>query len=401
MLGCGRVIAQKATEQLIAGDAVDRTISQIDFRVLIGKKVYLDTQYVNKTVPGVGFVTSEYIISSLRQKMMCDGLLLEEKADEADFIVEMRIGALGADGHEIIYGMPANNYLNIAASVAPTAPVAAATAPSMPEISFAKKNDQMAAAKIALFAYNRRTREPIWQSGLSQSRSIVADRWFLGAGPYHKGSIYGAKKRAPMEPSMFGSSEEEEELRQDYFVERRFADPTKSLADTPPTPAKPAAPAATPAPTPAVITAAASSPQPAGALPSASTATSTSTTPPASTTPSANATPANATASTSSLPAAGAAAAPATSATTANSTPTSPATTPTAQTAPTTTATSPSTTPAQTTTPSTTTTNAPKPSPKPEHPVSSSLEEPNEIWPNRDARMWMAEFRWTLSCRLS
>ena len=96
MPGCGRVIAQKATEQLIAGDAVDRTISQIDFRVLIGKKVYLDTQYVNKTVPGVGFVTSEYIISSLRQKMMCDGLLLEEKADEADFIVEMRNRRLGS-----------------------------------------------------------------------------------------------------------------------------------------------------------------------------------------------------------------------------------------------------------------------------------------------------------------
>jgi hypothetical protein len=189
LVGCGRIIAQKATEQLIAGDAVDRSIAQIDFRVLTGKKIFLDTQYVNKATPGVGFVTSEYIVSSIRQKMMCDGCLLEEKTDEADFIVEMRIGALGADGHEIIFGMPPNNYLSLAASVAPTSPQAAAILPTMPELSVAKKDDQMAAAKIALFAYNRRTREPIWQSGISESRSVVADRWFFGAGPFHKGNI--------------------------------------------------------------------------------------------------------------------------------------------------------------------------------------------------------------------
>ena len=179
---------------MIAGDAVDRTISQIDFRVLIGKKVYLDTQYVNKTVPGVGFVTSEYIISSLRQKMMCDGLLLEEKADEADFIVEMRMAPLGADGHEIIYGMPANNYLNIAASVAPTAPVARRNRHrACPRFPLPKRTIRWPPPRLPC-SHTTGEREPIWQSGLSQSRSIVADRWFLGAGPYHKGSIYGAKK---------------------------------------------------------------------------------------------------------------------------------------------------------------------------------------------------------------
>ena len=245
-LGCGRIVSQKATDQLIAGDAVDRTVSQIDFRILMGKKCFLDTQYINKTIPGVGFVTSEYMISSVRQKMMCDGCLLQEKADEADFVVEMRIGALGADGNEVIYGVPANNFVSIAASVVPTSPQAAAALPSMPELSFGKKDDQMAAAKIALFAYNRRTRDPIWQSGLSESRSLVADRWFFGAGPFHKGNIYGTKKQQQTDPPLFGSMEDDEPPKADYFVERRFADPTKSLADNPP-PAKPAVAAATPA----------------------------------------------------------------------------------------------------------------------------------------------------------
>jgi len=271
VLGCGRIVSQKATDQLIAGDAVDRTVSQIDFRILMGKKCFLDTQYINKTIPGVGFVTSEYMISSVRQKMMCDGCLLQEKADEADFVVEMRIGALGADGNEVIYGVPANNFVSIAASVVPTSPQAAAALPSMPELSFGKKDDQMAAAKIALFAYNRRTRDPIWQSGLSESRSLVADRWFFGAGPFHKGNIYGTKKQQQTDPPLFGSMEDDEPPKADYFVERRFADPTKSLADNPP-PAKPAVAAVTPAagatPTAATPTAAA----PAASTPAAVTA---------------------------------------------------------------------------------------------------------------------------------
>ena len=272
LVGCGRIVSQKATDQLIAGDAVDRSVAQIDFRILTGKKIFLDSQFVNKTVPGVGFVTSEYIISSLRQKLMCDGCLLQEKIDEADFVIEMRIGALGADGHEIIFGMPPNNYMSLAASVTPTSSPAASILPSMPELSVAKKDDQMAAAKIALFAYNRRTREPIWQSGISESRSVVADRWFFGAGPFHKGSIYGSKKQA--DTSLF-SSDEADSAKPDYFVERRFADPTKSLADNPP-PAKPAVAAAPPAAPPAVAAAA----QPAkatAAAPIATTVTATAT----------------------------------------------------------------------------------------------------------------------------
>jgi hypothetical protein len=304
LLGCGRIISQKATDQLIAGDAVDRTVSQIDFRILMGKKVFLDTQYINKAIAGVGFVTSEYMISSVRQKMMCDGCLLQEKLDEADFVVEMRIGALGADGHEVIYGVPPNNYLTIAASVVPTAPQAAAAIPSMPELSVGKKDDQMAAAKIALFAYNRRTREPIWQSGINESRSMVADRWYFGAGPFHKGNIYGAKKQS--DPGFFGSGEEDEPAKQEYFVERRFADPTKSLADTPPPP-KPgpgttpsaAAPVST---TPAAgVAAAAGTTPPAAATtsataaaPAATAAAAASAAPPAASTPPAAATPATA-----------------------------------------------------------------------------------------------------------
>jgi hypothetical protein len=274
LAGCGRVVSQKATDQLIAGDAVDRSIAQIDFRIFTGKKVFLDTQFVNKTVPGVGFVTSEYIVSSIRQKMMCDGCLIQEKTDEADFVVEMRIGALGADGHEIVYGMPPNNYMSLAASVTPTSSPAAAILPSMPELSIAKRDDQMAAAKVALFAYNRRTREPIWQSGISESRSLTADRWFFGAGPFQKGNIYSGKSQA--DSSLF-SSENGDSTKSEYFVERRFADPTKSLAANPPDPKTPAVAATQPAKT--------TTPAPTSQTKSSPTASTTATSSTAATTP--------------------------------------------------------------------------------------------------------------------
>jgi hypothetical protein len=178
----------------------------------------------------------------------------------------------------------------LAASVVPTSPQAAAALPSMPELSFGKKDDQMAAAKIALFAYNRRTRDPIWQSGLSESRSLVADRWFFGAGPFHKGNIYVTKKQQQTDPPLFGAMEDDEPSKQDYFVERRFADPSKSLADNPPA-AKPAVATAPPA---------------AGTAPAVAAAT-----PAANTTPVAATTPAAAVAAASAATAPAAAVAPA------------------------------------------------------------------------------------------
>ena len=39
MTGCGNTVSRQATEQLLASDAVDRTVAQIDFRSLSSKKV--------------------------------------------------------------------------------------------------------------------------------------------------------------------------------------------------------------------------------------------------------------------------------------------------------------------------------------------------------------------------
>lgn len=186
--GCGATKANIATEQLLTSDAVDGAVAKIDFKPLTGQKVYFDTKYM-ADYKGIGFVNTNYVISSLRQQMLAAGLYIQDTADSADFIVEGRIGTLGADAHEIVYGIPATSNLSAATSAASTvAPVPAI--PGIPELSVARRNDQTAAAKIGVFAYDRKTKEPVWQSGLSVARATAKDLWLFGVGPFQRGTIY-------------------------------------------------------------------------------------------------------------------------------------------------------------------------------------------------------------------
>jgi hypothetical protein len=183
--GCGVTKSNTATEQLLTSDAVDMAIAQIDFRPLAGQLVYFDVKYLQNH-KGVGFTNAEYITSSLRQQMIGAGCLLQDDKESAEFVVEARIGALGSDSHDIVYGIPASNALSTAASVVTGTPAI----PTIPEISFARKNDQSAAAKLGVFAYHRESKQRVWQSGMSVAKSTAKDLWFLGAGPFQSGTVY-------------------------------------------------------------------------------------------------------------------------------------------------------------------------------------------------------------------
>ena len=194
MPGCGATKSFTATEQLLMSDAVDSTISKLDFRPLGMQKVFLDTTYAaaaGKVIPGVplpaNLVTSDYVISAIRQQMVAAGCLLTEKREDADVICEVRCGALGTDGHSVIYGIPASNALGGVGSLIPGAPAAI---PAIPELAFAKREHKSAATKVAIFAYDRVTREPVWQSGIAQAGSNARDTWFMGIGPWQYGTIY-------------------------------------------------------------------------------------------------------------------------------------------------------------------------------------------------------------------
>ena len=202
--GCGTTQLRSGTEQLLLSDSVDRTVDQLEFSVLSGRKVFLDTTYIN-TVKGLMFVNADYIISAIRHKLTTSGCLIQDSKDKADYVLEARVGALGTDSLEVTYGLPACNALSTAASLVASAPVV----PTIPEISVGKRNAALSTSKIVVYAYHRESGVPVWQSGTAISKSDAKDTWIMGAGPLQRGSIYKTPKFAGFKlkrPGFLGKS---------------------------------------------------------------------------------------------------------------------------------------------------------------------------------------------------
>lgn len=184
-LGCGTTrvsdTSRTATEQLLISNSVDEAVSEMDFTLLAGKPVFFDPQYLD------GVVDKGYIISSLRQHLLASGCLLQDDRANAQYVVEARAGAVGTDRKELLFGVPSMSLPGVFPGV-PAGPV--------PEVPLAKKTDRKGVAKIAVFAYNRMSGQPVWQSGVVQTVSTSKDTWMFGAGPYEKGTLHEGTKRA-------------------------------------------------------------------------------------------------------------------------------------------------------------------------------------------------------------
>ncbi len=184
--GCGAAVQKTGTEQLVLSDSVDRAIDQLDLAPLAGRKVFLDTTYMQTYKGPNVYVSSDYIASALRQKLTTTGCRMEINRTDADYVLEARIGALGTDTMEVTYGIPSSNGLGVAASALSGVPAV----PAIPEISVGKRNNLLGVSKIVVFAYHRDTGIPVWQSGAAVARSDAKDSWFMGVGPLTRGSVY-------------------------------------------------------------------------------------------------------------------------------------------------------------------------------------------------------------------
>lgn len=176
--GCGTTrvsdTTRTATEQLLISNSIDNSVSRLDFSVLAGKRVYLDSQYLD------GVTDKGYLISSLRQQLLACGCLLQEDRKKATFVVEARAGSVGTDRSDMLIGVPQMSV----PSVMPGIPGA-----MIPEIAVAKKSNRRAVAKVAVFAYNRISGDPVWQSGTLQAVSHERDSWLCGVGPFRRGHL--------------------------------------------------------------------------------------------------------------------------------------------------------------------------------------------------------------------
>jgi hypothetical protein len=179
--GCGSTkmtgTARTGTEQLLLTDAWDKALGRVDFRPLVGVPVYLDTANITAVDQG-------WVVSSLRQALLAQGVLLRAKPEQAQWIVEARVGAYGTDDHNFLIGVPS-------VSVPGGIPGVPLPAVKVPEISLMKKTDQQAVAKLALFAYDRASGQIVWNSGTALATSNAKDVYIGGLGPIQSGTIRG------------------------------------------------------------------------------------------------------------------------------------------------------------------------------------------------------------------
>jgi hypothetical protein len=178
--GCGTVrttgTTRTATEQLLLTNAWDTALQKVDFRPLTGVPVYLDTTNMNAPID------QGWMVSSIRQAMLQQGVLLRPKAEQAQWIVEARVGAYGTNDYGLLIGIPQT-----------TIPGTLAGLPqgTIPELSVAKRSEQQAVAKMALFAYDRSSGQIVWNSGTMLETSTAKDVYVGGLGPIQSGTIHG------------------------------------------------------------------------------------------------------------------------------------------------------------------------------------------------------------------
>jgi hypothetical protein len=159
--------ARSATEQMLLSNAIDQSLDKIDFRPLQGQNVFLDEKYID-------CVDKQYIISSIRHRVLRAGGHLAEKAESADIVLEARSGGVGTTTSSSFIGVPS------------------VTLPGMlaiPEVKLFTKSAQSGYAKLGIAAYDPKTKESRGQGGMTVAQSNDNNYYFVGVGPYQTGTL--------------------------------------------------------------------------------------------------------------------------------------------------------------------------------------------------------------------
>lgn len=135
-----------ATEQLLISTAADRAAEKLSFKLFPGARVFLDTQNVDSYA-----TDTKYVIGLVAKRLLQQGYRLMPKREDAEKIVEIRLGALSINDVKHRYlGLP-SLFL----------PVPLAGTVGTPEINIIMKQEQKGLAKIAANVYD--AKDGRWQ----------------------------------------------------------------------------------------------------------------------------------------------------------------------------------------------------------------------------------------------
>jgi hypothetical protein len=159
--------ARSSTEQLLISNAIDQSLDKIDFSPFAERTVYVDEKYVDCT-------DKNYVVASVRHRIARAGGLLVAAPDEARILVELRNGAVGTETSESFLGIPE---------------IVLPGMLTLPEIQLANRTRQHGMAKIGLIAIDTETRQALGDGGMTTARSDNANWFFMGIGPFQRGTL--------------------------------------------------------------------------------------------------------------------------------------------------------------------------------------------------------------------
>jgi hypothetical protein len=161
--------ARTGVEQLLVSSAIDRSLDRVDLRTISGAKVYVEQKYLD-------CVDKNYVVVAMHQRLLRNGCTLVEKPEESDVTIEIGSGGVGTDRQELFVGIPA-------ITVPMPLPM------SIPQVPFFNRVRYNGTAKIAVVAYDTKTKQPVVNGGAMLARSDHKSWNLLGTGHVVTGSV--------------------------------------------------------------------------------------------------------------------------------------------------------------------------------------------------------------------
>ncbi|MBC7968305.1 MAG: hypothetical protein H7Z17_20555 [Fuerstia sp.] len=161
--------ARTAKEQMLLSNAVDQSLDKVDFTSLSGQSVFVEDKYLE-------CVDKNYVVGSLRHRVMRAGGALAPAADAADVIMEVRSGGVGTDSTEMYLGVPS---LPLPAGM------------QTPEIRLSERKSQYGYSKLGLVVFDAKTKAVLGDGGMSMAQSDDNNWYVLGMGPWQDGTLKG------------------------------------------------------------------------------------------------------------------------------------------------------------------------------------------------------------------
>lgn len=161
--------ARTGMEQLLISNSVDHALNLIDFRPLAHRAVFVEDKYMDG-------VDKNYVVGSLRHRVLQAGARLASKREDADVVLEVRSGGLGTDKVDTFIGVPEF-------SLPGPYPL------SLPEVRVMSRTKQSGTAKLGLVAYDAKTGRVLGDGGVTLAQADDSNWFVMGMGPFQSGTV--------------------------------------------------------------------------------------------------------------------------------------------------------------------------------------------------------------------